>query len=449
MNLLRKIFDKVEPVFEKGGKLHVLYPLYEVIDSFFFTPQKNAGGTCHVRDSLDFKRMMMIVVYALIPCTIMGMYNVGYQANKIFVEQVNAEKMLPRGYVSPKSDTAKNVVSQADAASQKKTAEAIYWRAVCFRGIDNAVESAFGIKDFCYNPNNFIGCFVHGAFYFLPIYIVTLIVGGLWEVLFAIVRKHDVNEGFLVTGLLFPLTLPPTIPLWQVALGISFGVVIGKEVFGGTGRNFLNPALAGRAFLFFAYAGQISGENVWIAVDGFSGATPLTHAMYGGVQELAASDTSSWLANFIGRVPGSIGETSTIACLIGAAILLITRVASWRIMLSMTVGACGFAALLNSFGTEAHIACNVPAYWHFVLGGFAFGMVFMATDPVSASMTHVGQYIYGVIIGVTVIIVRVFNPGYPEGTMLAILFGNMTAPLIDYYVVKCHIAKRTARLAKN
>jgi len=445
MKLLRKIFDKVEPVFEKGGKLHVLYPLYEVIDSFFFTPQKNTGGTCHVRDSLDFKRMMMIVVYALIPCTIMGMYNVGYQANKTFVAQVNAGKMLPRDFVPNEKDAAKNDVS----APQKKIAEAISWRAVCFRGIDNAVESVCGVKNFCYNPNNIIGCFVHGAFYFLPIYLVTLIVGGLWEVLFAIVRKHDVNEGFLVTGLLFPLTLPPTIPLWQVALGISFGVVIGKEVFGGTGRNFLNPALVGRAFLFFAYAGRISGENVWTAVDGFSGATPLTRAMNGGLTELASSDMSSWLANFIGRVPGSIGETSTIACLIGAAILLITQVASWRIMLSMTIGACGLAVFLNQFGSVHYAACNVPAYWHFILGGFAFGMIFMATDPVSASMTHTGQYLYGLIIGMIVIIVRVFNPGYPEGTMLAILFGNMTAPLIDYYVVKYHITKRTARLAKS
>ena len=436
MRFIRKIFDKAEPVFEKGGKLHALYPLFEVIDSFFFTSKKNTNGSCHVRDAIDFKRMMMVVVYALIPCTILGTFNVGYQANKAMVAMVESGEALPRGTEIP----------DGEQVAVKPIAQAIGWRAPCFEVIDNYANSWFGAKDFCYNPNNYIGCFVHGLFYFLPIYIVTLIVGGIWEVLFALIRKHEVNEGFLVTGLLFPLTLPPTIPLWQVAAGITFGVVIGKEVFGGTGRNFLNPALVGRAFLFFAFAAQISGDTVWTAVDGFAGSTPLTVATTEGMNQLG---TTSWLANFIGIVPGSIGETSTVGCLIGAAILIFTGVASWRIMLSMTVGACGLAVFLNFLGGDAYIAMNVPAHWHFILGGFAFGMVFMATDPVSASMTHVGQFLYGLLIGVVVVTIRVFNPGFPEGTMLAILFGNTFAPLIDYYVVKWHIARRTARAKIN
>ncbi|MDR1957904.1 MAG: NADH:ubiquinone reductase (Na(+)-transporting) subunit B [Planctomycetaceae bacterium] len=417
MWILRKLFDKAAPHFEKGGKLHGLYPLFEVIDTFFFTPPKGTEGSCHVRDTLDFKRMMMVVVYALIPCTLMAMYNTGYQANHVMaVMETSGE--LP---------------------------SATGWRAPCFDLLNRWGESCFGSR-FLYDPANILGCFLHGAFYFLPVYIVTLIVGGFWEVLFAIVRKHEVNEGFLVTGLLFPLTLPPTIPLWQVACGISFGVVLGKEVFGGTGRNWLNPALAGRAYLFFAHAGQISGNTVWTAVDGYSGATPLSAATAsdGGAVALATSHFT-WLDSFLGFIPGSMGETSTLACLFGAAVLIFTGVASWRIMASMTAGALGMACLFNWLGSGTNAAFSIAPHWHFVLGGFAFGAVFMATDPISSAMTKTGQCLYGLFIGVLILIVRVLNPAFPEGTMLAILLGNVVAPLMDYYVVKRHIAKRTAR----
>jgi Na+-transporting NADH:ubiquinone oxidoreductase subunit B len=259
-----------------------------------------------------------------------------------------------------------------------------------------------------------------------------------------------VNEGFFVTGLLFPLTLPPTIPLWQVAVGISFGVVVGKEIFGGTGRNFLNPALTARAFLFFAYAKQISGDSVWTAVDGFSGATPLGVLATDG---FAAVKQSYHLSDcFLGNIQGSMGETSVVACLIGAAFMIVAGVASWRIMLSMLIGALGTATLffaLFEAGFTKTAAFAMEPHWHLVVGGFAFGTVFMATDPVSATVTNVGQWIYGFFIGVVVLLVRVVNPAFPEGTMLAILLGNTFAPLIDYYVVKANIRRRAAYLARS
>ena len=269
----------------------------------------------------------------------------------------------------------------------------------------------------------------------------TNIAGGFWEVIFATVRKHEINEGFLVTGLLFPLTLPPTIPLWQVAVGISFGVVIGKEVFGGTGMNFLNPALTARAFLFFAYPAEMSGE-IWTAVDGFSGATPL-----GVLAELGPSGVDiTWSQAFWGTIPGSMGETSTVACLIGALILVMTGVGSWRIMLGMLVGGLFLSSLLFALaGPNSPGMFHVSPMWHFVLGGFAFGMVFMATDPVSGSMTMKGKFVYGFVIGVMSILVRSLNPAFPEGVMLSILFGNVFAPLIDHFVVKSNIKRRLNR----
>jgi Na+-transporting NADH:ubiquinone oxidoreductase subunit B len=307
-------------------------------------------------------------------------------------------------------------------------------------GWRGAVLEALGIG---YSPGSLWACFWHGLLYFLPIYVVALLVGGFWEVVFAAVRNHEVNEGFLVTSMLFSLTLPPTIPLWQVALGISFGVVIGKEVFGGTGKNFLNPALTGRAFLFFAYPAQMSGD-VWTAVDGFSGATPLALAAHGGMATLAETHIT-WAQAFLGQIQGSMGATSTLACLLGAALLLYTRIASWRIMVGGFLGMVGTTMLFNLFGHQA--IAEMPWYWHLVLGGYAFGMVFMATDPVSSSMTDAGRWIYGLLIGFMTVLIRVANPAFPEGIMLAILFANVFAPVIDYIVIQVHIRQRRRRNA--
>jgi len=275
---------------------------------------------------------------------------------------------------------------------------------------------------------------------------VTLMVGGLWEVLFAAVRNHEINEGFFVTSMLFALTLPPTIPLWQVALGISFGVVIGKEVFGGTGKNFLNPALTGRAFLFFAYPAAMSGDAVWTAVDGFSGATPLGLAAIGGLQAVTEAGFG-WGQSFIGQLPGSLGETSTLACLLGAAFLIYTKVASWRIMSGCVIGLVVTTLLFSWLGSSTNPMFGMPWYWHLVLGGFAFGTVFMATDPVSAAMTDAGRWIFGILIGFMTALIRVVNPAFPEGVMLAILFANLFAPLIDYFVIQANIRRRRKRHA--
>jgi Na+-transporting NADH:ubiquinone oxidoreductase subunit B len=286
---------------------------------------------------------------------------------------------------------------------------------------------------------------MHGALFFFPIYIVTLAVGGVWEVLFATVRGHEVNEGFLVSSMLYTLILPPDIPLWQVALGISFGIVIGKEVFGGTGKNFLNPALTGRAFLFFAYPAYMSGDSVWVGVDGFTAATNLSLASSGGLAAITAN--TSWLQAFLGFIPGSLGETSTLACMLGAAFLLYTRVASYRIMGGVFIGMVAMSTLLNFIGSETNPMFAIPWYWHMVLGGFAFGTVYMATDPVTAANTDTGRWIYGGVIGVMIIIIRVINPAFPEGVMLAILFTNMLAPIIDYLVIQSNIRRRMKRHA--
>ena len=284
---------------------------------------------------------------------------------------------------------------------------------------------------------------IYGAVYFIPIYMVTFIAGGFWEVLFASVRGHEINEGFFVTSILFALICPPDIPLWQVALGIRFGVVIGKEVFGGTGKNFLNPALTGRAFLFFAYPAELSGDAVWTAVDGYTGATMLSVAATSGME--AVQQNLTWFDAFIGNKQGSIGETSVLAILVGCAILLLTRIGAWRIMLGVFVGMVALSSLFNFIGSDSNPMFGVPWHWHLVIGSFAFGLVFMATDPVSASMTDTGKFWYGLLIGVMTVLIRVVNPAYPEGVMLAILFANLFSPLIDHFVVEATVKRRIAR----
>lgn len=392
----------MHPQFEKGGKLEKLYPLYEGFDTFLYTPGEVTEGASHVRDGMDLKRMMTAVAFALLPCILMAMYNTGYQAN-----------------------AAMEAMGVTSAGG---------WRGACI--------DVLGIG---YDAQSVISNFLHGALYFIPIFLVCNIAGGAWEVLFATIRRHEINEGFLVTGLLFPLILPPTIPLWQVAVGISFGVVIGKEVFGGTGKNFLNPALTARAFVFFAYPAQMSGDFVWTAVDGFSGATPLGLVAAENMEALTANVT--WMQAFLGQIQGSVGETSTLACLFGAAVLFLTGVGSKRIMVSVLAGALLTSGIFYLVGSDSNSMFAMSPAWHMVLGGFAFGLVFMATDPVSASMTEAGQWVYGFLIGFMVILVRVINPAFPEGMMLSILFGNVFAPLIDEFVLKVHIKKRMLRNA--
>ncbi len=397
MKFLRDTLDKLEPSFHKGGKLELMYPLYEAIDTFIYTPGEKASGNTHVRDGIDLKRTMITVAMALGPIVLMALYNTGMQAN---------------------------------TALASAGMEAAGWRADLIRMI--------GLG---FDPANIIHDFVHGIMWFFPVFLVTQMAGGLCELLFSVVRKHEINEGFLVTGLLYPLILPPNIPLWQVAVGIIFGVVIGKEVFGGTGKNIFNPALTARAFLFFAYPAQISGDAVWTAVDGYTGATPLAQVAAGGMEAISVA----WNDAFIGFIPGSMGETSTLLCLLGAAILITMGIGSWRIMLSMLLGMVGMSLLLNVVGSDTNPMFALTPAWHLVLGGFAFACVFMATDPVSATITDTGRLIYGFLIGVLGVLIRVVNPAYPEGWMLAILFMNACAPLIDYFIVEKNIKRRMAR----
>ena len=291
-----------------------------------------------------------------------------------------------------------------------------------------------------YDPANIVACAVHGLLFFLPVYLVTLIVGGAWEVLFALRRNHEVNEGFLVTSLLYALILPPDLPWWQVALGISFGVVIGKEVFGGTGKNILNPALLGRAFLYFAYPAEISGDAVWVAVDGFTGATALAVAADGGVPGLAGTGIT-WMSAFLGTIAGSLGETSTLAALLGGALLILSGVASWRIVLGVFAGMVITASFFNAVGSSIPMSA-VPWSWHLVLGGFAFGMVFMATDPVTSAQTNAGRWLFGLLVGALTVVVRVTNPAFPEAIMMAILFANLFAPVIDQLVIRWHLSRQ-------
>jgi Na+-transporting NADH:ubiquinone oxidoreductase subunit B len=395
---LRKILDNFEHHFQEGGRFQKYYALYEVFDTFLYSPADVTKSTAHVRDGVDLKRIMITVWLAAFPAMFYGMYNLGFQANDVIAAGQGVDGW--RG-----------------------------WLIGTFGG---------------YDAGNIWHCFWYGAVFFLPIYITTFLVGIAWEVTFAIVRGHEVNEGFFVTSILFALTCPPDIPLWQVALGISFGVVIGKEVFGGTGKNFLNPALTGRAFLYFAYPAQMSGDAVWVAVDGYTGPTMLSVAASDGMAALQQQWT--WMEAFIGSVPGSIGETSTLAILIGGVLLLLTRVASWRIIAGVMVGMILLSTLFNLIGSDTNPAFAMPWYWHLVTGGFAFGMIFMATDPVSAAMTNTGKWAFGILIGLMTVLIRVVNPAFPEGIMLAILFANLFAPLMDHFVVQSNIKRRLARV---
>jgi len=398
---MRDFLDSLEPHFHQGGKYEKYYPVYEMVDTIFYSPGRVTKGASHVRDAVDMKRVMTTVWWCAFFPMLAGMYIVGHNA----------------------------LIAMADLG----IADLEGWRGVI-------VSLLAG-----YNPDSVWHCFIYGAVFYVPIYATTFIVGGLWEVLFAVRRGHEVNEGFFVTSILFSLTLPATIPLWQVALGISFGVVIGKEIFGGTGKNFLNPAITGRAFLYFAYPAQISGDAVWTAVDGFSGATALGVAARDGMDGIAAMGLS-WTDAFLGNMQGSIGEASTLAIFIGGAFLLLTRVASWRIMAGTLVGMMLTAMLFNLIGSETNPMFAMPWEWHLVLGGFAFGMVYMATDPVSAAMTDTGRFAYGALIGFMCVLIRVVNPAFPEGMMLAILFANLFAPLFDYSVVRANVRRRLARV---
>ncbi len=412
MRALRKLLDKQAKHFEKGGRFEALYPLWEANDTFLFSLGKVTRNASHVRDGADLKRIMITVVVALLPCMFMAMYNTGYQAQL-----------------------------------------AVQHGAAMWDGWQTTVFTALG---FDLAGGGFFACVLYGALFYIPVYIVTLAAGGTAEVVFCIVRKHEVNEGFLVTSALFPLILPATIPLWQVAVGILFGVVIGKEVFGGVGMNIFNPALTARAFLYFAYPAQISGDNVWIAAqtgtDGYSGATWLSVMKESGMEGLRSgiSDVRggvTWWESFIGLEPGSMGETSALFCLFGAAILILAGVGSWRIMLGGLAGTAATVLLFNSFAHDPASVYAVPVHWHWVLGGFAFAIVFMATDPVSAPFTDTGRFLYGFLIGTLGILIREVNPAYAGSWMLAILFMNIFSSTIDHYVVRANIKRRLARNA--
>lgn len=394
MKALRNQIDKIKPSFEKAGKFEKWLPVFESFETFLFVPTHTAPNKgAHVRDYNDLKRTMIIVVMALIPALLFGMFNVGYQH---------------------------------------------------FLAVNEA--------------STFIQTFFYGFLRVIPLIIVSYGVGLGTEFVFGMKRGHSLHEGFLVTGMLIPLIVPIDVPLWQVAVATVFSVVFAKEVFGGTGMNIFNVALVTRAFLFFAYPSKMSGDAIWVRAaekgapftDGFSGATPLAQA--------AASEGSVHIVNgvgdpvsawdmFLGLIPGSIGETSTLAILIGAFVLMITGIASWKIILSVFGGGLAMGLLLNLVGVNAFM--NMPAYYHLILGGFALGAVFMATDPVTASRTEKGKWIYGSLIGILAILIRVVNPAYPEGMMLAILLMNMFAPLIDYIVVQGNIKRRLKRVSKS
>ena len=408
---LRQFLDhKVAPHFHEGGKLQKYYVFYEMFDTMLYSPSSVTSSAAHVRDGIDLKRVMMTVWFAALPALLFGMFNVGYQANMQISEF---------GYQPIEG-----------------------WRTAIVAALTG------------FDHGNLFANLLHGAVYYIPIMVVVYLGGFIWEGLFAWKRGHEVNEGFFVTGILFTLILPPAIPLWQVFLGISFGVVVGKEVFGGTGKNFLNPALVGRAFLYFAYPAQMSGDAVWTAVDNFSGATALSLAAEGkldysaGLNGVAYSNGMvdlTWMQTALGGIQGSIGETSTLAIAIGAAVLLLTKIASWRIMLGVFLGMVAMSTVFNALGSSSNAMFAMPWYWHLTIGGFAFGMVFMATDPVSAAMTNTGKLVFGALIGVMTVLIRVVNPAFPEGIMLAILFSNLCAPMIDYFVVKANMNRRLRR----
>ena len=405
MSFLRRTLDKMHPYVAEGGKYQKLYVIYEVFDTFFYSPADVNQGRHHVRDGIDLKRVMIYVWLAAMPCVLLGCYNVGLQANTVM-------------------------------ASMGVT-EVVGWR--------GDMLTMFGIG---IDPTSVWDNFWHGFWYWFPIYVVTFLAGITWEILFAGVRGHEINEGFFVTSILFSLIVPASLPLWQAAIGISFGVVIGKEVFGGTGKNFLNPALTARAFLYFAYPAQLSGDAVWVAVDGHTGATALSVAQSGGIDALQQAGFSIQ-QSLSGYIAGSIGETSLIAIGLGAAFLLATKIASWRIMLGVVVGVVATTLLFNAITSDTNPMFGVTPQWHFVMGGLAFGMVYMATDPVSAAMTDWGRFWFGFLIGLMTILIRVVNPAFPEGIMLAILFANLFAPLIDWFVIQSNIRRRNKRYAQQ
>jgi Na+-transporting NADH:ubiquinone oxidoreductase subunit B len=387
MSSLRRFVDKIKPNFEKGGKFAALQSTFEAFETFLFVPNHVTQKGSHIRDAMDMKRTMIVVVLALVPAILLGMWNTGYQ-NALAI------------------------------------------------GLERAVLENFWF----------------GFLKVFPIIVVSYVVGLGVEFLFAQIRHHEVSEGYLVSGILVPLVIPVDTPLWMVAVATVFAVIIGKEVFGGVGMNILNPALTARAFLFFAYPTFMSGDKVWInglikgegIVDGFSGATALGQAAVNDPQILnTTGDPMTGMDMFLGLIPGSIGETSTLAILIGAAFLIFTGVGSWKIIFSVFAGGTVMGLILNSFGGNALM--EIPFWQHLMLGGFAFGAVFMATDPVSAAQTERGKWIYGFLIGILAIIIRVLNPAFPEGVMLAILLMNVFAPLIDHYVIESHIKKRLKR----
>ena len=404
---LHSINNKIKPRFISGGSMEKFFPLYEAIENFIFSSKEKTSNPIHVRDAIDIQRIMVIVWLAAFPAMFFGMYNIGDQTLE---------------YLSLIGSTNSNDW---------------HHQIINLIGYNNSWTNKLWI----------------GAIYFIPIYIVTFTVGILWELLFAVIRKHEINEGFFVSSILFALSCPPDLPLWQAAMGITFGIVIGKEIFGGTGKNFLNPALTGRAFLYFAYPSQISGDKVWIAglsdhavtPIGFSGATPLGYAAEGGINGL--QDNFSWLDALFGYIPGSVGETSVIAISVAAIILMATKIASYRIFIGTIIGMMFMSSLLNIIGSETNPMFEVPWYWHLVIGGFAFGLVFMATEPVSGTATDLGRWIYGGLIGITVVLIRVVNPAFPEGMMLAILFANLFAPVIDHIVISRNITKRQKALS--
>jgi Na+-transporting NADH:ubiquinone oxidoreductase subunit B len=398
---LRSFFDDIEPNFVKGGKYEKYFPIYEMIETILYTGKTVTKVAPHARSFVDMKRIMTYVVISTIPCILWSFYNTGLQTNL--------------------------------ALSGLGDATHIGWRIW--------IIETLGVS---LNPNSVLANMFHGMLYFIPIYLTTLVAGGICEVVFATIRGHEVNEGFLVSSMLFALTMPASAPLWQVALGIAFGVVIGKEVFGGTGKNFLNPALTGRAFLYFAYPANMSGDAIWTPVDGFSGATALGMSAAKGVESLAMEGITWWDA-FYGTIQGSLGETSTLACLIGLIFLMITKIANYRMVVGCLLGMIGFSALLNWIGSDTNPMFAMPWYWHLVLGSYAFGLCFMVTEPVSASHTNLGRYFYGALVGFMVVMIRVLNPAFPEGMMLAILFANIFAPLIDYFVVQANIRRRVVR----
>jgi len=386
VKFLRNILDKVGENFHEGGKLEKLYPLYDAIDTILYVPSETASNGPFVRDHVDVKRSMIFVVIALLPCLLFGIYNVGLQG--------------------------------AGALASEKS---------------------------------FFELFLSGTIAVLPMYAVVFTVGGLCEGLFAVIRKHEINEGFLVTGMLIPLTMPPTLPLWMLAIATLFGIIIGKEIFGGTGFNIFNPALTARAFVFFAYPTTMSGDKVW-ALEGMSGATPLLKvASSSGNNPYSLLGDYSWMEMFLGFIPGSIGETSTLCVLIGAIFLIITGIGSWRTMSGVMIGMMFMTLILNQFGQligSTNPMLYIPPHYHFVMGSFAFGMVFMATDPVSSAHTKKGMWYYGILIGAMCVIIRAINPAYPEGMMLAILFANAFAPLFDYYVLEANVKRRKLRYGK-